>query len=390
MYPSRDHISFGIFVKKFEEAIESENFVVCRRSVISGRGKTVLSKLAKYAKFYASIGYNLLTNDYDILYVHYLSNSAPVLFLLQWLIKKPFVVNFHGGDLMNWSGLEKYTKEITRRMAKRATLVVVPSDYFKEEVVRKFGISNDKICVYPSGGVNRTLFAPNKDAVLLRSEWKLTDSFVIGLVSRIDQGKRWDVFVDAIAVLAHNNPTIKWKAIIVGNGPQVDTFCKRIKELGIEGQVLFLGEKDHRDLPMIYNLMDIFVFPTDNESLGLVGLEAMSCGIPVVAPFVGGIKSYLKDDVNGYCLGSLDKVSLANTLLKFVGLSEGDKNRLKKGALLMGEKFDSVDVTKSIAERLTLIVPNHHIHEYVGFTKATALLSIDINSSHHAVYHLFG
>src|SRR5258706_2247762 len=109
MYPATDHPTYGIFVKKFEEAIERENFIVSCRSVISGKGRTIPSKLIKYLKFYVSITVNLIKDDYDLIYVHYVSNSSPLLFLLQGLIKKPVGINFHGGDLLRLTGFEKYT-----------------------------------------------------------------------------------------------------------------------------------------------------------------------------------------------------------------------------------------------------------------------------------------
>jgi glycosyltransferase involved in cell wall biosynthesis len=356
LYPSKRHISYGIFVKKFEEAIELKGIRVYRKSVISGKGRNILSKLVRYIKFYALIILNVLKDDCDILYVHYISNSSPVLFPLWKFIKKPIVINFHGGDLLKITGLEKFTNRITSFLIERASLLVVPSDYFKEEVLERYNVRPEIIHVYPSGGIDLSIFKPDNSKSILKSDWRLTDELVIGLVARIDYGKRWDIFLEAIDLLKRNYPSINCKAVIVGNGLEIDRFHAKVKQLGIADQVIFLGEKDHKELPMIYNLMDVFVFPTDNESLGLVGLEAMACGIPVIAPYVGGIRGYLKNGVNGYCLKSLTKESIVECLKRFFYEDKGAKALMSEKAMLTSREFEAQKVTNDLANKLESLV----------------------------------
>jgi len=319
MYPSKTHPTFGIFVSKFEEAIVRENFVVSERAVISGQGRSVLSKTFKYLVFFAEIIVKVLKNRYDVVYVHYISNSSPVLFFLRRFIKKRFIINFHGGDLLLINGLERFTASITRSLIQSADLLVVPSDYFKEEVTSRFQIEDEKIYIYPSGGVDTDDFRP-MDRKALRHKFQLSDFWVIGMVARIDKGKRWDIFLKAISLLGATAPWIKCKALVVGTGKEEPAFLELIERLNISDRVVFLGEKDHQYLPEIYNLMNIFVFATENESLGLVGLEAMACGTPIIAPLVGGIRGYLSDGVNGLSLSALDEHDVVDKLILFYQL----------------------------------------------------------------------
>jgi glycosyltransferase involved in cell wall biosynthesis len=352
MYPSKDHSTYGIFVKRFEEAIEGENFVVSSRSVISGKGRTVASKIFKYFKFYISIAINILKKDYDLIYIHYISNSSPLLFFLKKFIRKPIAINFHGGDLLRLTGLERFTTSFTKSMIMTSDILIVPSEYFKAEVLQRFDVNPIKIHVYPSGGIDLNAFKP-LDRKTLRKKEGLNESFVIGFVARIDKGKRWDLFLNAIDLFHVSYPEIKCKAVIVGNGLEVESFHKLIRDLEINDFIQFLGEKDHEHLPEIYNIMDIFVFATDNESLGLVGLEAMACGVPVIAPMVGGIKSYLLDEINGLSLESLSSQGVADAITKFFKMSDHAKSQMKERAISTPQKFEAAKVTQELAVRLS-------------------------------------
>lgn len=360
MYPSIGHSTYGIFVRKFEEAIEAENFIISSRSVISGKGLTKLTKTLKYLRFYFSILFNVLKNDYDLIYIHYISNSSPVLYFLYRFIRKPIVINFHGGDLLLVNGLEKYTRLLTRSLIEKADLLIVPSAYFKKEVLDRFNVEKSKIHIYPSGGIDLQLFKP-LDADLLKKKFELTGFFVIGFVARIDKGKRWDLFLNAIHFLRTEQPDIKCKAVIVGNGLEIDSFRSHVAALKLEDYILFLGEKDHKYLPELYNLMDVFVFATDNESLGLVGLEAMACGVPVIAPAVGGIRSYLRDQINGFYLDSLNEHQLVEKLTKFYRMGDEQKRLMKHQAFLTPKEFEHVKVGKELASKLNSLIINKFV-----------------------------
>ena len=76
-----------------------------------------------------------------------------------------------------------------------------------------------------------------------------------------------------------------------------------VKRLGLEHRVRFLGAKDRAELPVFYNRLDVFVIPSTQEALAIVGLEAMACGCPVVSTRCGGAEDYVHDGVNGFLVG---------------------------------------------------------------------------------------
>jgi len=355
LYPSLEHPTYGIFVKKFEEAIENENFVISDRAVISGRGRTVITKMIKYLRLYSSILIKVICNNYDLIYIHYISNSSPVLFFVARFLKRPIVINFHGGDLLQISGLERFTNWITTKVIKRAQLLVVPSMYFKDEVIDKYGVNESLVHVYPSGGIDLRRFQPlNREEA--KKELHVSGWWVIGFVARIERGKRWDVFLRGIYQFAGKYPELKFKALIVGTGNQVEALLQLVKDLKIGNYVMFLGERDHRELPTIYNAMDVFAFITENESLGLVGLEAMACGTPVIASLVGGINGYLLDGVNGIGMKSLDELELREKIEYYYHLEPEKLESIRVNAMRTAEEIEAGKVTKSLARRLHSLI----------------------------------
>lgn len=355
MYPSSGHTTYGIFVKRFEDAVESQGVVIAARSVISGKGRSAVTKAVKYLRFYASILWNVATTTYDVLYVHYISNSSPLLFFLKPFIKKPFVVNFHGGDLLLITGLEKYTAPITEKLIRKANLLVVPSGYFREEVVRRYNIPVNRIHVYPSGGVDTGVFRP-LDRTSLRVKYGLEGLFVFGFVSRIDKGKRWDAFLRSVQAFGQRNPDLPFKAVVVGNGLELSAFLALAKQLELNERLLFLGEQAHDELPAIYNVLDALVFATDNESLGLVGIEGMACGTIVLGSYVGGIQSYLVDGENGFALHNEDDDSIVRNLERVFRLTPTERELLRERGFATAAQFDAQLVTSQLSDALRSLV----------------------------------
>lgn len=341
MYPSQEHPFYGIFVQNFEKQLIDEN-IEFTKAVIEGRGKSKLEKLKKYIKFFIDVHKAIKENDYDVIYVHYVGHSLLPFLFVKKALNKPLVINAHGSDIFSNSKIGLFIQKLVAHIIQKANLIVVPSDYFKDIVGQKYQHKN--VFVSPSGGIDTTLFKP------LPTKEK-REIFTIGFVSRIDEGKGWDVLLKAVKILKDKN--LAFKVFMIGFGEQQKALLQLIKELELESCVTYLGAKPHDELPSYFNQMDIFVFTTRlAESLGLVGLEAMACGVPVVGSNIGGLPSYINDGVNGKLFEPVNVEELVSALEYFMVLDKGQFDMYKNQALMTAKKYDSKIVAKELSDKL--------------------------------------
>ena len=134
-----------------------------------------------------------------------------------------------------------------------------------------------------------------------RRELDLPDKRIILYVGRIEPLKGLDILLKAVALL---NDTAITHLLIVGGSLEKDAELQRLNtlavNLGISDIVTFIGSVQQEQLPAYYSASDVFVLPSWYESFGLVALEAMSCGTPVVVSRVGGLKTFVENGKTGY------------------------------------------------------------------------------------------
>ncbi len=339
MYPGKHHLFFGSFIRNIETGL-IENGVEVDGIVIAGQGRNLFEKLWKYFVFYLKI----LTahfNCYDVVQLSYPSHSY-LPFLFRKLGKSLFVVRLHGLDLLGAEQEDRKHLLLTRLFSgpalRRADLVVVPSHYFLEELNKRFEVRDT--FVYPSGGVDLTLFYPTGTPV---------DFPTVGYAGRLEKMKGVDILLKAVALA--DTP---FRILIVGDGVLAEKYKQMACDLGLVGQVLFRGAVPQSQLAREYNAMNLLAFPTMRkaESFGNVAIEAMACAVPVVGSRIAGLSEYMEDDVNGYLVPPGDPESLAKALDRFFQLPSDKRQQMKKAALDTAKKFERNRVSRNYIEKL--------------------------------------
>lgn len=339
MYPSASHPGYGIFVKRFSDQV-GEQFVI-RRTVLTKRD-TFPGKLGGYISLYIrSMLVLLRSKKDDLIYVHYPLYFAPVLLILLAIRRKTFL-NFHGSDAVFDTVFKNLFKRLLAPIVLRST-VIVPSSSYAKLVQAIWSLDPARIHVYPSGGVDRNVFRPQEvnNKVL-----------TLGFVGNFIGIKGWQVFLEALNLLKTNQ--LSYQAIMVGAGPDEEKIRAFIQSHDLRVQIM--DKMPQNELVKVYARMDILVFPSYRESLGLVGLEAMMCGIPVIASDIPGPASYLSEGVNGYLFPKGDAASLAAKIVRFNDSHQAEKEEMKESCIETAMRFESSQVKKEILNILNGVV----------------------------------
>ena len=348
MYPSKDDSLFGVFVKNFKEEMESQGVKFSAVSVIYGKSNSALKKLVKYFLHYLSIFKNFILSRFDVLYIHYLTHHLPILFFLIPFKNKIWVINTHGNDIVDLEN-RGFFKMIACIILRKADLIVVPSSYFKKEVLKNYTfLSDSAIYISPSGGVDPEIF-------YVKHKKDCNNILHLGFVSRLIEEKGWKTFLEALVKLQEKE--IPFKATLAGKGPDEVKIKSYIKKNKLT-QVNFLGFVNQNELVHLYNNFDLYIFPTyrESESLGLTGLEAMSCGTPVAACNIAGPSTYIKNGVNGYLFEPKDSEQLSDCIYSFLKLKTSEKEKMIQKALKYSRDFEKSKVAKRLIKKIKQVV----------------------------------
>ena len=255
-------------------------------------------------------------------------------------------MNIHGGDIITIDKTSERLLNIAIPLLVDSNLIVVPSEYFKNVVLNKIpGIASGQLFVSASGGVDRNVFAH------LDNYKDLTGTIVY--VSRIDTGKGWDVLIDAVSELKLKGKIIGKRVLFVGYGTQTELLEKKIKELNLLEYCSYLGPKTHQELNELYHQADVMIFPTMlYESLGLVGLEAMACGCPVIGSNIGCLPEYVKDGITGFLFESGNSHELVDKIINFYELSTSQREKMQLEAIKMAQRYDSDKISQVLVSKL--------------------------------------
>jgi glycosyltransferase involved in cell wall biosynthesis len=154
------------------------------------------------------------------------------------------------------------------------------------------------------------------DGPNLRAEQGLSGRKVIICVTRLVPIKNLPMMLDAVARVRLQRPDIV--LVIVGEGPQQPVLEARVRELGIGGAVRFVGYVPQDETAKWYRSADVFALSSDFDNSPNVVLEAMACGLPIVATDVGGLREYVTPPANGFLTPRGEAAAFAEALLRFV------------------------------------------------------------------------
>jgi glycosyltransferase involved in cell wall biosynthesis len=290
--------------------------VICadtpRDNEVNGRINTnVLRTVGKVANtnITPALPLALLKEDFDILHTHLPTPwSADWSAIVSWLKNRPLVLTYHSdiaGKGLAHHIAGAYNITMLRLLIKNADKIIVTRKGYLSEHLEE---QREKIAVIPIG-VDTRIFRP-----LVTK--KRGDIFFLSVLDGYHEFKGLDVLLGAIRIAKREMPYLK--LIVGGEGAQKDHYMKVSKSMGLGGNVEFVGSVPQKMLVDYYSSCSLFVLPSidpTRETFGIVLLEAMACGKPVVATKIAGAAEDIKANKAGLVVSPGDKEKLAEAML---------------------------------------------------------------------------
>lgn len=258
---------------------------------------------------------------YNLIHSHYwLSGLVGKQLQAWWHV--PHVVMFHTlGAIKNSIGIGEDETELRieseREIVTSCDLVIASTESEKAELIRHYNATPAKISVIPCG-VNLDLFQP-VDKKMARKELNLNSQKVILFVGRIEPLKGLDKLLRAVT---HLNGREAPLLLIVGGDEhsrdQLRALRKTADELRIADRITFAGSVSQEKLPLFYSAADVCVIPSYYESFGMVALESLACGTPIVATDVGGMRQIVRNEKMGHIVSDNSPHKLADAMSRLL------------------------------------------------------------------------
>lgn len=210
------------------------------------------------------------------------------------ICRVPVVSTFHGS--VDFSSTEKHLALKRFVLNRGSSRCVFVSDSLREEIVARSGIDRSK-AVTIHNGIDVAAFAPHRNSALRQELGLADDAILVGAVGNIRSSKGYDTLLRAAAQLHSRNPRFQFVVAGESNNALARQLLRLRTELGLDDAVHFIGFR--QDIPNLMNGLDVFVLSSVSEGFSLATIQAMACGVPVVATRSGGPEEFVRDGVNG-------------------------------------------------------------------------------------------
>lgn len=284
----------------------------------------------------------------DAIHAHWIVPQGFVAAVIKKLTGIPYIVTAHAGDvfplknrLLRWFG------KVALRNCFHCT---VNSNATKDAVVGVASIPN--VDIIPMG-VDLSAFSPAKKDDSIRKKLGISGEFIF-TVGRMAEKKGFKYLIDAMPRILEKLP--KAKLVMIGDGPERQRLEQQAKELKLEKSVIFAGKVTHKELENWYPTADVFVLPSivtkegDTEGLGVVFLEAIASGTPIIGSNVGGIPDIIRHNETGLLVPEKDSNAVAEAIVNVL-TDRKLKEKLTKNAMeFVKERFTWDIVADRFAE----------------------------------------
>jgi L-malate glycosyltransferase len=274
-------------------------------------------------------------HELELLHVHYAIPHATSAWIAKEMLGRDnglkIITTLHGTDI-TLVGQERSFWEITRFSIRRSDGITAVSDYLRRETTDKFQVPAEEIEVIPNfvdpAHYDRDQY-PCRKQMLLEPGEKL-----IMHISNFRPVKR---IRDVVRIFERISRTVPARLVLVGDGPDRTDASEEAERLGVQQRVIFLGKQD--SVAELLACADLFLLPSQSESFGLVALEAMASGVPVVASDAGGLPEVVVHGETGFLAPVGDVESMADAAVGVLRDAEAWLRMSEAGRASAVERF---------------------------------------------------
>ena len=301
--------------------------------------------IKKYSKFFILNIWNMLVRGmkYKAVHVHYIFPTGVIGLLYKQLLGKRLVVTSHGGDIDQMSKKSPLVQKLTGKILRNADHVIAVGEGLKQEIHHQFDIPNEKIAVI-NMGVNREIFR-QQDKTALRKKLGLPEAEkVLLFVGNLICAKGLDDLIAAYKQMIAEESNLSLH--MIGEPKDLAYFTELKQKIEDVDSITIHNAMNQKDVAEWMAAADLFVLPSHIEGFGLVALEAMACGLPVMGSDVGGL-SYLLANGAGMKTEAHKPDDIAKKALEVLRSNELQANLICNG-LRKADEFDQNKLISSV------------------------------------------
>ncbi len=295
----------------------------------------------------------------DAIHSHWVIPAGFVGAICKKICRCSFLLTLHGSGDMLPAG-KSYLRSVIRWTLNSSDICTANSEATACTIKEITGWGND-VTIIPMG-VDLDLFYPNNAGFVSSVQNHFTELPIVLSVGRLINWKGIEYLIQAMAILKKRFPNVR--LIICGDGPVRHELEELTGNLRLNENVLFKGNVPHEELPHHYKNAAVFVLPSillentgETEGLGVVLLEAMACGIPVVGSNVGGISEVIQDGWNGLLAQPKDTQDLAEKIERLLLENDLRQKFSENGFKTIEERFSWDAVTEKFDEVYNSLQP---------------------------------